>query len=86
MLYADVIVDISHENLDRTYQYRIPEHLEAEAVIGSPVCISFGNRLLKAQYEESRSLCRQNFPLSSVPAQSCEILSRHPFLPCPLCP
>lgn len=44
MLYADVIVDISHENLDRTYQYRIPEHLEAEAVIGSPVCISFGNR------------------------------------------
>lgn len=42
MLYADVIVDISHEKLDKTYQYRIPEQLKAKAAVGSPVRISFG--------------------------------------------
>ena len=42
MLFADVIVDISHENLDRTYQYRVPEEMEPEAVIGAPVEIPFG--------------------------------------------
>ena len=24
-LYADIIVDISHEKLDRPFQYRVPE-------------------------------------------------------------
>ena len=43
MLYADIIVDISHENLDKTYQYRIPDSLQAEVGIGTPVYISFGN-------------------------------------------
>lgn len=43
MLYADVIVDISIEKLDQTYQYRIPEHLETEAAVGSPVRVPFGN-------------------------------------------
>ena len=26
-LYANIIIDISHEKLDRTFQYRIPEKL-----------------------------------------------------------
>ncbi len=43
MLYADVIVGISHENLDKTYQYRIPEQLKEQIKIGMPVVISFGN-------------------------------------------
>ena len=43
MLYADIIVDISHENLDKTYQYKIPEHLKNKAMVGMPVTISFGN-------------------------------------------
>jgi len=49
MLFADVIIDISHENLDRTYQYRIPEELASAAVIGAPVVIPFGagNRSVK---------------------------------------
>ena len=49
MLFADVIIDISHENLDRTYQYRIPDELVSEAVIGAPVEIPFGagNRSVK---------------------------------------
>ena len=42
MLFADVIIDISHENLDRTYQYLVPEALVEQAVIGAPVEIPFG--------------------------------------------
>lgn len=48
-LYADIIVDISHENLDKTYQYAVPEALREKAVIGTLVEIPFGkgNRLIK---------------------------------------
>ena len=42
MLYADIIVDISHESLDKTYQYKIPEHLEMQVKVGLPVDITFG--------------------------------------------
>ena len=48
-LYADVIVDISAENLDKPYQYRIPEGWEERITAGTPVMIPFGrgNRLIK---------------------------------------
>ncbi|EET60041.1 primosomal protein N' [Marvinbryantia formatexigens DSM 14469] len=41
-LFADIIVDISHERLDRTFQYRIPEALRTEVRQGSVVRIPFG--------------------------------------------
>ena len=41
--YADIIVDITHEKLDRTFQYRIPPSLEGEIQPGSQVKIPFGN-------------------------------------------
>lgn len=49
MLFADVIVDISVKSLDRPFQYRIPEELEEEAVVGAMVEIPFGkgNRAMK---------------------------------------
>ncbi len=40
--YADIIIDISHENLDKTYQYAIPEELIDYAVIGALVVVPFG--------------------------------------------
>jgi len=40
--YADIIIDISHENLDKTYQYAIPEELIVSAVIGALVIVPFG--------------------------------------------
>ncbi|MBR5375828.1 MAG: primosomal protein N' [Lachnospiraceae bacterium] len=40
--YADVIVEISHEKLDRTFQYRIPEELEEKVKLGSRVLAPFG--------------------------------------------
>ncbi|WMJ88489.1 replication restart helicase PriA [Anaerocolumna sp. MB42-C2] len=42
MSYADIIVDISHENLDKSYQYSIPEEFREEAVIGALVIVPFG--------------------------------------------
>ncbi len=47
-MYADVIVDISVEALDKTYQYHIPQRLEGDIGIGTPVKVPFGrgNRVL----------------------------------------
>ena len=47
--YADIIVDISHEKLDRPFQYRIPEALQDKVEPGVCVQIPFGkgNRLIK---------------------------------------
>ncbi len=41
-LYANVIIDISHEKLDRTFQYRIPEHLTDKVRPGIMVDVPFG--------------------------------------------
>ena len=41
--YADIIIDISHESVDRIFQYRIPGDLQEEVKIGSQVCVPFGS-------------------------------------------
>ena len=41
--YASIIIDISHENVDRVFQYRIPERLLGEIRIGTQVCVPFGS-------------------------------------------
>ena len=48
-LYADVIIDISHEKLDRPFQYRIPEEMRSILEEGQCVSVPFGsgNRLRK---------------------------------------
>lgn len=47
-MYADIIIDISHEQLDKTFQYRIPDELLCDVFIGSMVNVPFGagNRLI----------------------------------------
>ena len=63
--YASIIIDISHENVDRVFQYRIPGNLLPEIRIGTRVCVPFGsgNRQRtgyvvgitdQADYEESK--------------------------------
>ncbi len=42
--YANIIVDISHEKLDKTFQYLIPEELQPQVHAGVMVEIPFGNR------------------------------------------
>ncbi|HJD29879.1 MAG TPA: primosomal protein N' [Candidatus Blautia avicola] len=41
-LYADIIVDISQEKLDKTFQYLVPEEMESQIEEGKKVRIPFG--------------------------------------------
>ncbi len=45
--YADIIIDISHEAIDRAFQYKIPEDMENILEVGMQVQVPFGqsNRL-----------------------------------------
>lgn len=58
--YADVIVDISHEKLDKTFQYRVPERLRDCLEPGMCVQIPFGsgNRMIKGYVIEISEVCK----------------------------
>ena len=79
--YASIIIDISHENVDRVFQYRIPEQMLPDIRIGSQVCVPFGsgNRTRKgyvvgisqtAGFDESRIKEVAGFVTGSVTADS----------------
>ena len=77
--YANIIVDISHEKLDKTFQYRIPEELRESIRPGMQVYIPFGNRKLtgyvvelteEAEIEESRMKDIVGAVKGSVPIES----------------
>ena len=59
-LYADIIVDISHEKLDKPFQYRVPERLRDRLEIGMCVTVPFGNggRKLKGYVIEIGEDCK----------------------------
>jgi primosomal protein N' (replication factor Y) len=48
-MFANIIIDISHEKLDRTFQYAVPVELEGKLRVGMEANIPFGNgnRLIK---------------------------------------
>lgn len=50
--YAKIVVDISHEKLDKTFDYRIPPCLQNQIGIGMQVYIPFGNRRIKGYVME----------------------------------
>ena len=41
-MYSDIIIDITHEKLDKVFQYRIPSSLEGMLEIGTEVVVPFG--------------------------------------------
>ena len=41
-MYADIIIDITHEKLDKVFQYSIPSELEGVLQIGMEVVVPFG--------------------------------------------
>ncbi|MDO4276154.1 MAG: primosomal protein N' [Eubacteriales bacterium] len=43
MIYADIIIDISHEKVDRSFQYIVPRDLEEEIQVGMVASVPFGN-------------------------------------------
>lgn len=48
-MFANIIIDITHEKLDKIFQYSIPPHLENALCAGMEVVVPFGkgNRLTK---------------------------------------
>ena len=77
--YANVIVDISHEKLDKTFQYLIPQELADEVRVGVLVDIPFGKRSItgyvveltdEAEFDVSRLKPIIGVKKGSVPIES----------------
>lgn len=77
--YANVIVDISHEKLDKTFQYLVPSELEGEIGLGMLVDIPFGHRTItgyvveltdEAEFDVSRMKPIIGIKKGSVPIES----------------
>ena len=56
-LYADIIVDISVQALDRPFSYRIPEVLRDSVGVGSLVTIPFGPRMVRGYVIRLKDSC-----------------------------
>lgn len=65
-MFANIIVDITHEKLDKIFQYRVPSHMEGELSIGMEVLVPFGkgNRMTKGYVVDFSENC--NYDLSKV--------------------
>ena len=65
-MFADIIIDIKHEKLDKIFQYRIPERLLEELEIGMEVLVPFGkgNRRTKGYVTGISETC--DYDLSKV--------------------
>ena len=65
-MFADVIVDIQHEKLDKIFQYRIPEEMEGRLEPGMQVLVPFGkgNRQIKGYVTGISEEC--DYDLSKV--------------------
>lgn len=79
--FANIIVDISHEKVDRFFQYRIPEALMGHLDVGMAVMIPFGmgNKQIKgyvmeitdrAEYDEHKLKAVDSIVKDGITAQS----------------
>lgn len=77
--YARIIVDISQEKLDKTFDYRIPERLKERLVVGMQVVVPFGNRQItgyvieltdEVDYEEEKLKDVLSIAKNSIPIES----------------
>ena len=79
--YANVIIDISHEKVDRPFQYRIPDTLKEKLAVGMCVQIPFGtgNRKRKGyvieitdknEYQEERIKEIDGIVTDNLPAEA----------------
>lgn len=77
--YARIIVDISQEKLDKTFDYRIPERLKERLTVGMQVVVSFGNRQItgyvieltdEVDYDEEKLKDVLSISKDSIPIES----------------
>ena len=78
--YANIIVDISHEKLDKTFQYRVPDELEDVIKIGVAVDVPFGNRQISGYVveltDEAEFDVNKIKPITGIKTQSVAIESQ----------
>ena len=67
-VYVDVIVDISANSLDRTFQYRVPEHMISDAAAGRQVKVPFGKTGLRSHFLLAKS-CKTRHSVSQKTAK-----------------
>lgn len=78
-MYAEVIVDITHEKLDKVFEYKIPEVIESRVHIGTEVLVPFGrgSRETKGYVVGIHKTCRYDpdkiKPILAVPEKSMAI-------------
>lgn len=79
MRYANVIINISVDKLDKTFQYSIPQELQEAVTVGVQVDIPFGSRTLtgyvieltdEAEYDVDRIRPLMGIHKGSVPMES----------------
>lgn len=77
--YARIIVDISQEKLDKTFDYRIPERLKGRLTVGMQVVVPFGSRRIsgyiveltdEADYDEEKLKDILSISQNSIPIES----------------
>lgn len=65
-MFADIIVDITHEKLDKVFQYRIPKELEEVLDIGMEVIFPFGRGNLEKKGYVVNITDKTNYPLDKI--------------------
>ena len=63
-MVVNVLVEISHKNIDKTFDYLVPKHLEEKVKIGKRVTVPFGHQTLegfilgtnKTEYENLKEI------------------------------
>ena len=66
VLYANVIVDISHEKLDKIFQYRVPDVLRMQIHPGTAVTVPFGNGNRQIQGYVVKLTDRTDYPPEKI--------------------
>ena len=66
VLYANVIVDISHEKLDKIFQYRVPDVLRMQIHPGTAVTVPFGNGNRRIQGYVVKLTDRTDYPPEKI--------------------
>ena len=74
-MYANIIVDISHEKLDKPFQYLVPPQMEEKIVEGMRVSVPFGNRTIAGYVVELTQ--NPEYDVSKIKP----VLSKQPGIP-----
>lgn len=75
-MICEVLVEISHENIDKTFTYHIPEYLTKKVEVGERVLVPFGNRKLEGFVLEIKKFENINYSLKDIT----EVIDEEPVL------